>query len=174
MRAYSQSRHALVRLGAGADVLAKYRVLRDEDTKVSTAVIDVRKPSRAEATLAWFWRMDVQRDTENDSWMAERELFYFFSVAAGSNGFITPVYRVHWLRSKAKFDRAREQQILVPYEMRWTTAYFRKQAQVWAERKSSLDGSDLGNVGLICYADRQIEMWTSFKTFAATRFSSAL
>lgn len=75
VRAYSQSRQALVRLGAGADVLAKYRVLKAEDIKVSTAVIDIRKPSRAEATLAWFWRMDVQGDTESDSWMAERELF---------------------------------------------------------------------------------------------------
>jgi hypothetical protein len=58
--------------------------------------------------------------------------------------------------------------------MGWTTAYFRKQAQIWVERKSSLDESDSESIGLICYADKQIEMWTSFEHFAAAKFSSVL
>jgi hypothetical protein len=54
VRVYGKARGALVRLSADVEVLSKYRILKKEDIKVSTAVIDPRKPSQAEATLAWF------------------------------------------------------------------------------------------------------------------------
>jgi hypothetical protein len=71
VRVYSKARHALVQLGADAEILAKYQVLKPEDLKVSTAVVDPRLPSRKEANLAWFWKVDVQGDTTTDGWMAE-------------------------------------------------------------------------------------------------------
>lgn len=70
---YSQSRKALVQLGADDKLLEKYKVLKVEHTKVSTAVVDITKSSRAEATLAWFWRTDVERDTDSNDWLAERK-----------------------------------------------------------------------------------------------------
>jgi hypothetical protein len=69
---YRQSRAAMVNLGADDATLGRYQVLKHEDLKVSTAVIDVRMPSRTQSTLAWFWTMDVQGDTSSNTWMAER------------------------------------------------------------------------------------------------------
>lgn len=73
VRVYTKARHALVQLGASAEILSKYQVLKPEDLKVSTAVVDPRLPSRKEANLAWFWKVDVQGDTTTDGWMAERK-----------------------------------------------------------------------------------------------------
>jgi hypothetical protein len=79
VQVYSHTRNCLIRLGADADLLKKYQVLKDDDTKVSTAVIDITKATRAESTLAWFWRTDVERETDTDGWMAERELRLYWS-----------------------------------------------------------------------------------------------
>jgi hypothetical protein len=73
-RIYSRARSALAHLGADAEILHKYKVLRKEDLKVSTAVVDVRLPNRSESTLAWFWTIDVRGDTDEQSWMSECEL----------------------------------------------------------------------------------------------------
>jgi hypothetical protein len=70
---YCKARRALIHLGAEKSVISKYQVLKKADLKASTAIIDVRIPSRSEATLSWFWNMDIKGDTENHSWMAERE-----------------------------------------------------------------------------------------------------
>ena len=72
-KVYSNARKALVRLGADNTLLSKYKVLFRKDLKVSTAVVDIRLPSWSEATLAWFWNIDVRGDTTSESWMAERE-----------------------------------------------------------------------------------------------------
>jgi len=69
---YGKACGALVWLSADVEVLSKYRILKKEDIKVSMAVINPQKPSRAKATLAWFWKMDVRGDAEHDNWMLER------------------------------------------------------------------------------------------------------
>jgi len=68
---YSKARKALLSLAAPPSLMEKYKVLHRSDLVVSTAVVDVRKPSRTDATLAWFWNLDVQGDTESHGWMAE-------------------------------------------------------------------------------------------------------
>jgi hypothetical protein len=68
---YSKARKALLSLAAPEAVMDRYKVLRQSDLGVSTAVIDIRKPSRSDATLAWFWNLDVQGDTQSHGWMAE-------------------------------------------------------------------------------------------------------
>jgi hypothetical protein len=68
---YNKARKALLSLAAPPSLMAKYMVLHRSDLVVSTAVVDVRKPSRTDATLAWFWNLDVQGDTESHGWMAE-------------------------------------------------------------------------------------------------------
>jgi hypothetical protein len=72
---YRNARSAMVHLGADQPTLTRYQVLTKKDLSVSTAVIDIRAPRGSEATLAWFWSMDVKGDTETDSWMAECMLF---------------------------------------------------------------------------------------------------
>jgi len=171
-RIYCNARQALIHLGAEQSVISKYQVLKKADLKASTAIIDVRIPSRSEATLSWFWNMDVKGDTENHSWMAEREcrsiLNHFLIFDDILSLITTTVYRVHWLRAKAKFDRAREQVTLLPYEMDWTILYFRTQVTRWSSRREKVGDDRLGH---ICYADRQIAMWRSFEEQATFDFS---
>jgi hypothetical protein len=52
------------------------------------------------------------------------------------------VYRVHWLKAKARRDRWAEEATLVSHEMDWTIAFFHKQASKWRRRVSD------GTVGL--------------------------
>jgi hypothetical protein len=81
------------------------------------------------------------------------------------------VYRVHWLRAKAKLDRATEQAILLPYEMDWTIACFNYRAEQWLERQASALANNLP--GHVCYAARQVDMWKRFRDTAQDEFSKA-
>lgn len=76
---------------------------------------------------------------------------------------------MHWLRAKAKFDRAKEETVLLRYEMAWTVEYFQKQVDIWANIKTSFGGAP--NSGHMCYAARQVAMWSSFKSQASSKFS---
>ena len=69
----------MVQLEADEAMLSRYQALRDEK-------------------LAWFWGMDVPRDTEANDWMFECKCCCWPSVL---NLLRLIVYRVHWLRAKA-------------------------------------------------------------------------
>lgn len=162
---YRDARQALVRLAANSETLRRYQVLRPEHLKVSTAVVDVRIPSRSEATLAWFWNMDVSGDTASDTWMSE--CMFSFTLPSLQLYTINIVYRVHWLRAKAKRDRAYEQTVLVPSEMDWTVAYFRHRAKVWSARQDSISVNQAGHMA---YAAKQLAMWDAFAARAHLEF----
>lgn len=44
----------------------------------------------------------------------------------------TSVYRIHWLKAKARRDRWEEEEKLIPEEMGWTVNFFRGQAAWWS------------------------------------------
>jgi hypothetical protein len=75
------------------------------------------------------------------------------------------VHRVNWLRAKATFDRAHEEQVLVRYEMNWTVAYFGHHAVMWKLRKQQASSP-----GHKMYAARQEAMWRSFMRAARESF----
>jgi hypothetical protein len=70
---------------------------------------------------------------------------------------IAKVYRVNWLRAKARFDRWKEEVNLVQHEMQWTVNWFDYQHHIWGGRaEASLDKGQLGHAS---YAWKQQEMW---------------
>ena len=77
------------------------------------------------------------------------------------------VHRVNWLRAKAAFDRASEENILVKHEMQWTVNYFRYYSKKWKDRKVSAT-----SYGHIVYAARQEAMWSRFASSAVKSFIS--
>ncbi len=79
------------------------------------------------------------------------------------------VYHVHWFRAKARYDRWNEEFTLVPFEMKWTIAYFQKQAEIWVARKEQCT-----EPGPLCYAIQQSSMWTDFATQALGVFEKVL
>lgn len=68
---YRACRSAMIALGAGADLMARYQLLRDKDLKVSSAVATPNARDHRNSSLAWFWTMDIPRDTETNDWMSE-------------------------------------------------------------------------------------------------------
>lgn len=51
---YSTARHALTILGA-SDVLAQFQILKKEDLRASTAVVDSNAPHQSQDLLSWIW-----------------------------------------------------------------------------------------------------------------------
>jgi len=81
---------------------------------------------------------------------------------------IFSVYRVNWLRAKARVDRWLEERILVRHEMRWTILWFQNQANTWGERLKSEDPNL--PPGHASYAAKQQKLWNAFQRRASERF----
>jgi len=78
------------------------------------------------------------------------------------------VYRVNWLRAKARVDRWLEEEALVKYEMQWTVKWFQNQANLWNRRSNREDG-DLP-LGHKSYSVKQEKIWNTFLRKASQRF----
>lgn len=85
--------------------------------------------------------------------------FTFFSYKAltGSLCFPFLVYRVNWLKAKARYDRWSEELKLVQHEMHWTVRWFQNQELMWRRRS----GESIKN-GHKAYAEKQAFMWAEF------------
>ena len=70
-RVYVHARKALVDLGASTDLLDRYKVLRRQDLSVKTSIIAPHVRGQRNKSLAWFWTMEVKRDTEVVKWMED-------------------------------------------------------------------------------------------------------
>jgi hypothetical protein len=77
-RIYAWTRRKMVDLGAGAETLDRYKILRHTDLKISTAVATPNAPGQRDVRLSWFWNMDIQADAETDNWMEECEYITAF------------------------------------------------------------------------------------------------
>ena len=78
------------------------------------------------------------------------------------------VYRVNWLRAKARYDRCSEMTTILLQEMQCTTAWFAFQAEQWRERGAASPPE------VRSYAARQTWLWDSFRLDAETRFRDAV
>lgn len=70
-RIYRHCRRMMVKLAAPPEVLDRYQLLIPSHLKVSTAIAEPNARGQRNMQLAWFWSMDVQADTDTDSWMEE-------------------------------------------------------------------------------------------------------
>jgi hypothetical protein len=83
------------------------------------------------------------------------------------------VYRVSWLRAKARFARWSEELRLVEYEMQWTVNWFRWKQKEWHRRLRDLADEERAP-GLDCYCHKQIALWDSLADKADAKFSNTL
>ncbi|KAF8238613.1 hypothetical protein L208DRAFT_1045311, partial [Tricholoma matsutake] len=143
---YRSAREAIVDSQGSAELLARYQILKTEHLKTSTTLLDPAISGWKHAELPWFWYLDVVGDSISSDDMKE-------------------FHRVNWLRAKAAFDRASEENILVKHEMKWTLNYFQYQARRWEDWKKSAK-----SYGHIVYAARKEGMWHRFATLAVASF----
>lgn len=74
-RVYMRARQAIVDLGADAEMLDRYKVLRRQDLSTKTSVIAPDVRGQRNTSLPWFWTMDVRRDTNVELWMEDCTCF---------------------------------------------------------------------------------------------------
>ncbi|KAI0944577.1 hypothetical protein AcW1_002251 [Taiwanofungus camphoratus] len=137
-RVYSKARKALVLLEAPAGLLAKYQVLHREHLKVSTAVVDPNKRGERGTSLSWFWTMDIQGESDTDSYMQE-------------------FYRVNWFRAKSRYDRVVEEEKQLRYEMRFAANYFAHQSEMWVRLMQ--ESTDRDQMGHRAYGAQQASLY---------------
>src|SRR6202011_939983 len=129
-RVYGRARSALVRLRATEEELQWYQVLKKDHLSVTTARIDPSMRGQRDSSLAWFWMMDVQNDIEQVDGMVECESISSW-LEKCIHSYFDLVYRVHWLKAKARRDRWAEEKTILLNEMEWVLAFFRTQAKRW-------------------------------------------
>jgi hypothetical protein len=91
-----------------------------------------------------------------------------YSHRSPDNIHIVTVYRINWLRAKARFDRWDEELITVCHEMKWTVMWFGHQAGEW--RRRAEQSQLIGKQGLQAYAEKQVVMWETFREEAVKGF----
>ena len=74
---YNQCQKQMVALGADQSILDRYQMLNKKDLTVSTAVSDPNARGHRHDSLAWFWTMDIPKDTNKNDWMSECKLCNF-------------------------------------------------------------------------------------------------
>ncbi|KIM79992.1 hypothetical protein PILCRDRAFT_73667, partial [Piloderma croceum F 1598] len=83
------------------------------------------------------------------------------------------VYRVSWLRAKARFSRWSEELCIVGYEMRWTVNWFKWKEEQWRLRLTDMENEERPP-GLDCYCHKQMALWSSLADQAETQFTNVL
>ena len=89
-RVYSRARDAMIKLGAGPELLTRYQPLLKSHLQATTSVMDPAVQRHRNEKLAWFWKMDAQGDMETDLWMQECKLSLIENAAAAEPPFSLP------------------------------------------------------------------------------------
>jgi hypothetical protein len=82
------------------------------------------------------------------------------------------VYRVNWLRAKARFDRWDEELITVRHEMGWSVTWFEHQRKKWVKRASN--SQQMNKPGHCAYAEKQVALWGMFMQEAELGFEGKM
>ena len=77
------------------------------------------------------------------------------------------VYRVSWLRARARAQRWKEEKEIVMKEMEWVIGSFGYMEEVWKARALEMGDQKLGHRA---YARREADRWKRWKEIAKTEF----
>jgi hypothetical protein len=168
---YTRCRQRLLYLGADATTLQRFRELKKEDIKASTAILTPNISGSTTLKLSWIWH-DVAHHilphadadvSNNPAAMLECISSYSFNDLCTHQ---FSVRRVHWLRARAQMNRWTEECTLVKYEMEWTVRYFMYKSRLWPSAPMSLAA------GPAAYARRKAVMWDHMARDADRSFRS--
>ena len=166
-RCYQRAWKAINCLGTPDD-LSVYQKLEEKDLVTVKDITSAKRYGQGSDCLAWFWRIGPTKDALTGEWMEECKFNFFISGFIRLKRLIYLVYRVNWLRAKARVDRWEEERTLVKHEMHWTTIWFQNQANLWGERSKREDLTlPLGHKS---YAIKQEKLWNTFYKKASEKF----
>ncbi|KAN0088257.1 hypothetical protein V8E55_005314 [Tylopilus felleus] len=159
VRSYHRAVAALTSLEATNNVLGKYRTITHEELGLSKDITEENRYGQSSHVLPWFWRIE-EADYRSSDWNDECEWDLL--------GRPFPAYRLiphSLLKSRARYERWREELEMVKHKMMWTTLWFKNQGKEWERREmeAKLPGHK-------AYAAKQQHLWTSFKRIAEENF----
>jgi hypothetical protein len=163
VRTYCRAYTAMNCLGS----VKHYQPITKKDLAVNADITEENRFGQKNFKLAWFWRVGGNLpDQPASSWMEECECpFHLFHLTLP---FIacTSVWRVSWLRAKARQERWMEEYITVRGEMGNTIRYYEEMMEQWEKRAQASENDQLP--GHSSYAHRQANMWKSLMIEAAS------
>ena len=168
IRSYHRAQRAIINLGADKETMLTYKVIRPTDLKMSGDIVDPSQLGQQNDVLSWFWRIPGNSTEKDDSWMQECTLSIFHQVLAEL--LFALVYRVNFLRAKARYDRWEEELKIVRHEMKWCVLYFQHHRDVWKVRTEE-SGTKEGHKA---YAYKQMVMWEKFMQEGQHRFGGKM
>lgn len=77
---YRCARNALEVLKAGTTILDKYKVIVEQDLKISPDIVEENRIGQRSDTLAWFWRFNGPHPEQEDGWMDECTFLFTSTV----------------------------------------------------------------------------------------------
>ena len=166
---YRTARNALQRLNIDPEYLETLRDITDDELKVAGDITDDQRFGQRSDALPWFWRIGEPVGSSGPR-MQECTCA---TIPLSFRTHEAVVYRVSWLRAKARFSRWSEELRLVGYEMQWTVNWFRWKEREWRERLANVTNEDRPP-GLDCYCHKQIWLWQTLGDQAHKRFSHVL
>jgi hypothetical protein len=167
---YRYARSALQRLHVEPEYLATLHDITDNDMKVAGDLTDEGRFNQRSDSLAWFWRVG---QTDESAHPRMQECMSECRIVLICLTDLCLVYRVSWLRAKARYSRWSEEFRIVGYEMRWTVNWFRWKGEQWRLRLDDMEDEERPP-GLDCYCHKQMTLWTSLANEAENQFASVL
>lgn len=79
------------------------------------------------------------------------------------------VYRVNWLRAKARYNRWVKEEELIRHEMLWTVLYHRHEGKSWEGHADSSSEE-----GKKAYAHQKVLLWASLEREASIAFKGLM
>ncbi|KIK72211.1 hypothetical protein PAXRUDRAFT_181145 [Paxillus rubicundulus Ve08.2h10] len=143
----------MVALEADKVLMEMYKLLVDQDLKVTTAISDPNGNVHRIKNLAWFWTMDIPRDTQESDWMSECRSYIF--------------YHVNWLCTKAVQDQWKEEVELIKSEVQWTINFFDSKSRQW--EKLGAQSREWGAMGHAVYAACQAAIYANLQDQCPTK-----
>ena len=171
---YNHARAALIRLDCCPDFLSTLHDITEQDMKMSGDLTEENRYGQRSDTMAWFWRLDngLSEVDQLSPRMKECELLLLPSISSSCHD-LYKVYRISWLRAKARYTRWKEEHLLVRHEMRWTVSWFEYHRNMWQRRYEEID-DEVSADGLQCYALKQAHLWENLKHHSRDTFNVSL
>ena len=111
---YRAARDAIGELGEAAD-LERFQEIHKSDLKMSGDIVEENRVGQRSSILPWFWRLD--RKTKENFGNYEKECEYSNRRTIRLVLITKIVYRVNWLRARARAKRWNEEKDVVMKEM---------------------------------------------------------
>ena len=150
------------------------RVITEQDMKMSGDLTEENKYGQRSDTMAWFWRLDngLSKVDQLSPCMKECELLLLPSISSSCHD-LDKVYRISWLRAKARYTWWKEEHLLVRHKMQWTVSWFEYHWNMWQRQYEEIDDEASAD-GLQCYALKQAHLWENLKHHSRDTFNVSL